>query len=71
MKTMRIGKNIVRVKDKEEKEYLDRGYEFCPKKVWKDEVRVIKQKKEEIKENIENLKEGTTKRGKKSATENG
>ena len=71
MLTMKKGKDIVRIKDKEEKTYLARGYNFCPKKIWKDEVRVIKQKKEEIKENIENLKEGTTKRGKKSATENG
>jgi len=63
MKTMRKGKNIVRIKDKEEKEFLARGYNFCPKQVWKDEVRVIKQKKEAIKEK---LAEGTTKRGKKS-----
>lgn len=63
MKTMRKGKDIVRIKDKQEKEFLAKGYEYCPKKVWKDEVRVIKKKKEEIKENLEGK---TTKRGKKS-----
>jgi len=69
MLTMKKGKDIVRIKDKEEKIYLARGYDFCPKKIWKDEVRVIKKKKEEIKENLkEATKEGTTKRGKKSTT---
>ena len=63
MKTMRRGKDIVRVKDKEGKIYLDRGYEFCPKEIWKKEVRVFKQKKEAIKENLE---ANTTKSGKNS-----
>jgi len=65
MKTMKWGSTIVRIKNSEEKEYLAKGYKYCPKQLWKDEVRVIKKKKEEI---AENLKEGTTKRGKKSAT---
>jgi len=63
MKTMRRGKDIVRVKEKQVKEFLTNRYEFCPKHVWKDEVRVIKKKKEAI---AEKVKEGTTKRGKKS-----
>jgi len=63
MKTMRKGKDIVRIKDNEEKRYLDMGYNYCPKQVWKDEVRVLKRKKEEIREIIEGE---TTKRGKKS-----
>jgi len=67
MKTMRRGKDIVRVKEKQVQEFLTKRYEFCPKHVWKDEVRVIKKKKEEIKEKLEEAaKEGTTKRGKKS-----
>jgi hypothetical protein len=67
MKTMRKGKEILRVSEKQQDDFLERGYEYCPKKVWKDEVRVIKKKKEEIKEN---LNEKTTKRGKKSTTTN-
>lgn len=63
MKTMCRGKDIVRVKENQVKEFLTKRYEFCPKQVWKDEVRVIKKKKEEI---AEKIKEGTTKRGKKS-----
>lgn len=67
MKTMLKGKDIVRVQEKQVEDFLSKGYEFCPKKVWKDEVRVIKKKKEEIKENLEGK---TTKRGKKSKQEN-
>ena len=63
MKTMRKGKDIVRVSEKQQYEFLEKGYDYCSKQVWKDEVRVIKKKKEEIKDN---LKEKTTKRGKKS-----
>ena len=65
MLTMKKGTLIVRIKDEEEKTFLNRGYNHCPKQIWKDEVRVIKKKKEEIKENLEAK---TTKRGKKSKT---
>jgi hypothetical protein len=64
MKTMRKGSDITRVKDSEEKKFLGMGYNYCPKKVWKDEVRVIKQKKEEIREILDD--EQVTKKGKKS-----
>ena len=64
---MKWGKTIVRVKEKDIKDYLAKGYEFCPKHLWKDEVRVIKKKKEAI---AEKVKEGTTKRGKKSELSN-
>ncbi len=37
MLTMKKGKDIVRIKDKEEKTFLNRGYKHCPKKIWKDE----------------------------------
>lgn len=65
MKTMKWGKTIVRVSEKDVKEYLSKGYTYCPKHIWKDEVRVIKKKKEAI---AEKIKEKTTKRGKKSET---
>jgi hypothetical protein len=72
MKTMRKGDDIVRISDKQEKEFLSRGYEYCPKQVWKDQVRVIKEKKEAIKENLESKtkspkspKPQTIKKGKK------
>ena len=63
---MKKGTTIVRIKNEDEKIYLNRGYKHCPKQIWKDEVRVIKQKKEAIKEK---LKGETTKRGKKSESE--
>jgi len=66
MLTMKNGASIVRIKNSQEKDFLNSGYKHCPKQIWKDEVRVIKQKKEEIRENIEGK---TTKRGKKSETQ--
>lgn len=62
MKTMRKNDDIVRVKETDVTNFLSNGYNYCPKKVWKDNVRVIKNKKEEIKESIEKK---TTKSGKK------
>ncbi len=66
MLTMKKGTSIVRIKNNEEKSFLTKGYKHCPKQIWKDEVRVIKQKKAAIKEKLDGE---TTKRGKKSKAE--
>lgn len=56
MKTMQKGEDIIRVSEKEQDSYLDRGYKYIPKSIWKEKVRVIKNKKEEIKEKIKKKK---------------
>lgn len=64
MKTMKLGTDtIVRVSEKDVESKLAVGYKFCTKSEWKEKVRVIKKKKEEIKENLEAK---TSKRGKNS-----
>lgn len=52
MKTMIKNGEIVRVSEKEQYSFLERDYEYCSKQLWKDNVRVLKQKKEKIKESI-------------------
>ena len=39
MKTMRKGKAVIRVPEDEVKDKLAKGYEFCPRSVWKKQVR--------------------------------
>ncbi|MFW6281287.1 MAG: hypothetical protein ACOC1O_00645 [bacterium] len=48
MKTMKKNDDIKRVKEEKVNDYKELGYEFCPKKEWKEKVRdvnVQKQKK--------------------------
>ena len=53
MKTMKLGSGtIIRVQEKDVDSKLEVGYKFCSKSEWKEKVRVIKKKKEEIAENI-------------------
>ena len=42
MKTMRNGSTIVRADESQVNHYLGTGFQFCPKKEWKEEVRDAK-----------------------------
>ena len=48
MKTMKLGDQIKRVGEKEVKQMLERGWQYCPKKLWKENVRVIETKVEKV-----------------------
>ena len=42
MKTMQQGESIVRAAESQVNHYLRSGYQFCPKSVWKTQVRDAK-----------------------------
>lgn len=46
MKTLQKKENVVRVKEEKVDEYLNSGYELCPKSVWKEKVRDVSKKEE-------------------------
>lgn len=52
MKTMMKGDDIVRVPEDEQLKYIDSGYSYVPKKIWKERVRAIKEKKDKIRKNV-------------------
>jgi len=49
MKTMKLNDSIRRVKEDDTKSMLNSGWSFCPKKEWKDNVRVTAAKSKEEK----------------------
>jgi hypothetical protein len=54
MKTMKLGDQIKRVGEKEVKQMLERGWQYCSKKLWKENVRVIETKVEKVVEKKDN-----------------
>jgi hypothetical protein len=66
MKTVKLGKEILRVKEDKVENFLSRGFSLCPKSEWKKGVRDVEKVAKKEKEEKEVSEAKPTKKEKKA-----